>query len=380
MPAAVVTLFLCGDVMVGRGVDQVLPHPGDPALREGYMRDASGYVELAERVNGPIPRPVDVTWPWGEALQVLDDADPEVRIINLETAITRSDAFAVGKAVHYRMSPSNLGCVEVARPDVCVLANNHVLDFGVLGLMETLDELSAGGLTFAGAGGDLEEARRPAEVAMADGGRVLVLALAMASSGVPAGWAAAAGRPGVAFLDGPSPASAEEVVGRVRQHRRPGDLVVVSVHWGSNWGDAIPREQIRFAHALIDGDVDVVHGHSSHHPRPLEVYRDRLILYGCGDLINDYEGISGHERYRGDLRLLYLATLARDTGELIGLRMVPMQARRLRLEHASLADTDGLTRRMDRISRPFGVSIRRGPDGTLDLPHRSGPGFDDRGP
>jgi poly-gamma-glutamate capsule biosynthesis protein CapA/YwtB (metallophosphatase superfamily) len=378
MAAAVVTLFLCGDVMLGRGVDQVLPDPGDPVLREGYMRDAGGYVELAERVNGPMPRPVDVTWPWGEALQVLDDADPEVRIINLETAITRSDAFAAGQVVHYRMSPANLGCLAVARPDVCVLANNHVLDFGVPGLVETLDELSAGGLTFAGAGRDLDEARRPAEVTLADGGRVLVLGSAMASSGVPAGWAAADGRPGVAFLDGPSPASAEEVVGRVRQHRRPGDLVVVSVHWGSNWGDAIPREQIRFAHALIDGGVDLVHGHSSHHPRPLEVYRDRLILYGCGDLINDYEGISGHERYRGDLRLLYLATLARHTGELIGLRMVPMQARRLRLEHASFADTDGLTRRMDRISRPFGVGIGRGPDGMLELRHRSGPESDDR--
>jgi poly-gamma-glutamate capsule biosynthesis protein CapA/YwtB (metallophosphatase superfamily) len=380
VPAAVVTLFLCGDVMLGRGVDQILPHPGDPALREGYMRDAGGYIELAERVNGPIPRPVDVTWPWGEALQVLDDADPELRIINLETAITRSDAFAVGKAVHYRMSPANLGCLAVARPDVCVLANNHVLDFGVPGLLETLDELSAGGLTFAGAGGDLGEARRPAEAAMAGGGRVLVLAVAMASSGVPAGWAAAGGRPGVAFFDGPSPAAADEVVGRVRRHRRPGDLVVVSVHWGSNWGDEIPREQIRFAHTLIDGGVDLVHGHSSHHPRPLEVYRDRLILYGCGDLINDYEGISGHERYRGDLRLLYLATLARHTGALIGLRMVPLQARRLRLEHVSFADADGLARRMDRISRPFGVGIGRGPDGTLELRHRPGPGFDDGGP
>ena len=49
--------------------------------------------------------------------------------------------------------------------------------------------------------------------------------------------------------------------------------------------------QIRFAHRLIDAGVDVVHGHSSHHPRPIEVYRGKLILYGCGDTIDDYEGI-----------------------------------------------------------------------------------------
>jgi poly-gamma-glutamate capsule biosynthesis protein CapA/YwtB (metallophosphatase superfamily) len=112
----------------------------------------------------------------------------------------------------------------------------------------------------------------------------------------------------------------------------------------------------------------------------MEVYRDRLILYGCGDLINDYEGISGHERYRSDLRLLYLATVARHTGELVALRMFPMRARRLRLEQASLADTDWLTRRMDRISGPFGVGIVPGPDGALHLRRRSRTGFDEYGP
>lgn len=56
MPAEVVTLFLCGDVLLGRGVDQILPHPGDPELRERYMTDARAYVELAERVNGPHQR------------------------------------------------------------------------------------------------------------------------------------------------------------------------------------------------------------------------------------------------------------------------------------------------------------------------------------
>ncbi len=65
MRDGLVTLFLCGDVMLGRGVDQVLPHPGDPTLREGYVHDARTYVELAEAVNGPIPRPVDFRWPWG---------------------------------------------------------------------------------------------------------------------------------------------------------------------------------------------------------------------------------------------------------------------------------------------------------------------------
>src|SRR3954468_11062187 len=152
------TLFLCGDVMLGRGVDQILPHPGDPGLREGYFRDARTYVELAEAAHGPIAQPVDFSWPWGEALQTLDHIQPEVRVINLETAVTRSDEFAPGKAVHYRMHPGNLPCLTVARPDACALANNHVLDFGHRGLEETLDALSGAGLRPVGAGHDVYQA------------------------------------------------------------------------------------------------------------------------------------------------------------------------------------------------------------------------------
>jgi poly-gamma-glutamate capsule biosynthesis protein CapA/YwtB (metallophosphatase superfamily) len=362
-----VTLFLCGDVMLGRGVDQILPHRGDPALREAYIRDARTYVELAEAANGPIPRPVDFSWPWGDALRALDEAACDVRVVNLETSITRSDQFAPGKAVHYRMHPANLPCLAAARPDVCVLANNHVLDFGERGLAETLDTLSGAGLRAAGAGRDLTEARRPAAVAVEGGGRVLVCSLGMASSGIPAAWAATDDGVGVDFVGEPSDATAAEVAERVRQGKRAGDVVVVSIHWGSNWGYDVSEAQIRFAHRLIDGGVDVVHGHSSHHPRPVEVYRDKLVLYGCGDFIDDYEGITGYEAYRDDLRLLYLVSLDAATGKLVGLRMVAMQARRLRLRHASSKDSAWLCSVLDRVSRGFGCRVSLEPDGVLAL-------------
>lgn len=349
------TLFLCGDVMLGRGVDQVLPYPGEPTLRESYVRDARDYVRLAESVNGPVPQPVGFAWPWGDALEVLDHAAPDVRIVNLETSVTRSDEFAPGKAVHYRMNPANLPALSVARPDVCVLANNHVLDFGRSGLAETLDTLAGAGLATAGAGSDLDQAREPASVPLRAGGRVLVFGLGMPSSGIPPDWAATPDRSGVDVVASPSDAEAAALVERVRRSRRPGDVVVVSVHWGSNWGYQVAAEHVDLAHALIDGGVDVVHGHSSHHPRPVEVYRDRLILYGCGDLVDDYEGISGYEEFRDDLRLLYLVRVVVRTGILDQVRMVPMQARRLRLERASAEDAHWLCAVLDRISRPFGI-------------------------
>jgi poly-gamma-glutamate synthesis protein (capsule biosynthesis protein) len=361
----IVTLFLCGDVMLGRGVDQILAHRGDPALREAYVEDARSYVRLAESVHGPVPAPVPPSWPWGEALRVLDEAAPDARIVNLETSVTCGGTFAPDKEIHYRMHPANLPALAVARPDVTVLANNHVLDFGRTGLLETLDALARAGLRRAGAGRAADGAYAPATVPLPDGHRLLVFALGARSSGIPSGWAATAELPGVAYVPELSPAAADAVVRHIRRAGRAGDLTVVSVHWGSNWGFRVPREQVRFAHALVDGGADVVHGHSSHHPRPLEVYRDRLILYGCGDFVDDYEGISGYEEYRDDLRLAFLVSVEADGGRLAGLRMVPLRARRMRLEPASGADRAWLRTTLDRISGGVGVRLER--DGSLVL-------------
>jgi poly-gamma-glutamate capsule biosynthesis protein CapA/YwtB (metallophosphatase superfamily) len=363
-----VTLFLCGNVMLGRGVDQILPHPGDPELRERAVRDARIYVDLAVDVNGSFPRPVDWSSPWGDALELLADAGCDSRIINLETSITTSSEFARGKAVHYRMHPANVRAVGVVQPDVCVLANNHVLDFGRPGLLETLDTLAAAGLPAAGAGRSLREAESPATVPTpSSGGRVVIFAFGTPSSGIPTDWAATEDRPGVHLITTLTDAAADQLCRRAADVRQPGDLVVVSAHWGSNWGYEVEADQVRFAHRLVAGGVDVVHGHSSHHPRPIEVYHGKLILYGCGDLINDYEGISGHERYRDDLRLLYLPRLDPSSGRLLQLEMAPLQARQLRLNRASEGDAEWLRTTLDKVSRRFGSRVDRTADGMLTL-------------
>ncbi len=268
------TVFLCGDVMTGRGVDQILPRPGDPRLWETDVHDARDYVELAEAANGPIPRPVDFAWPWGDALDVLTELAPDVRVVNLETSVTRSDDVAEGKAVNYRMSPENLPCLTVARPDACALANNHVLDFGYGGLADTREALTAARIPAVGAGRDGDEARRPVIVPTQGGGRVIIFSFGARSSGIPETWAAIADRPGVDLIPNMSGATASNVAARMRAGKRLGDVVVASVHWGSNWGYWMPVDHIEFAHRLIDDGVDIVHGHSSHHVRPIEVYRE----------------------------------------------------------------------------------------------------------
>jgi poly-gamma-glutamate capsule biosynthesis protein CapA/YwtB (metallophosphatase superfamily) len=134
----------------------------------------------------------------------------------------------------------------------------------------------------------------------------------------------------------------------------------------------VAGDQVRFARRLIDSGADLIHGHSSHHPRPVE-YRGRLILYGCGDAINDYEGIGGNQKYRCDLRLLYFASVIADTGTLEALHMVPVQARNMRLRHASTVDSQWMAAVLGQISHRFGSPISHQPDGTLLLRPRADP-------
>src|SRR2546428_1589214 len=159
-PAEPIRMFLCGDVMTGRGIDQVLPHPGDPALYESYIRDAREYVQLAEIAHGPIPRPVDFAYIWGDALEEMAPPRTDARIINLETAVTESEDYCPDKPVLYRMRPRNIGCLTAAHISCCALANNHMLDWENEGLQETLRTLDAAGIAHAGAGRDAPEAAR----------------------------------------------------------------------------------------------------------------------------------------------------------------------------------------------------------------------------
>jgi poly-gamma-glutamate synthesis protein (capsule biosynthesis protein) len=277
-----VTLFLCGDVMTGRGLDQILPHPSAPHLFEPHVRSAQGYVELAEAATGPIARPVDFTYVWGDTLSELERLRPEARIINLETAITTSEDAWPDKGIHYRMHPENVGCLTAAGIDCSVVANNHVLDWGDAGLLETLDTLHGAGIHTAGAGRDDAEAAAPAAIDLPGGGRVLVFAFGCESSGVPVEWEAGKARAGVNFLSDLSDRAAERVAVQVSALKRAFDIVVVSIHWGGNWGYRIPARHRAFAHALIDtAGVDIVHGHSSHHPMGFEVYRDSSSSMGA---------------------------------------------------------------------------------------------------
>ncbi len=357
--AEAITLFLCGDVMTGRGIDQVMPHPVDPVIHEDYMRSASGYVHLAEEVNGPIPKPVGYSYIWGDALAVLGSIKPDLRLINLETSITTSPDFWPDKGINYRMHPANIPCLAAARIDCCVLANNHVLDWGIAGFTETMAVLSKAGLKGVGGGHNLKEAEAPAIFEIPGKGRLLVYAGCFGSSGVPDDWAATRERPGLNLLPDLSESTVARIKEKVANSKKSGDVVIFSLHWGGNWGYAIPAAQRRFAHRLIDeAEVDAVYGHSSHHVKGIEVYRGKLILYGCGDFLNDYEGITGHEEFRGDLSLMYFPSFDPLSGRLVQLRMMPMQLKRFQTIHATREDSRWLMQVLNREGQELSTRVR----------------------
>lgn len=362
------TLFLSGDVMTGRGIDQILAHPSDPILHEPHIRDARQYVELAERLHGHIPRRCGPEYPWGEALPILAAVKPDARIVNLETSITTRNDWCRDKEIHYRMSPANTDCLLAAGIDIAVLANNHTLDWGPDGLLQTIGCLERVGIRTTGAGPDIAATRSPAVIQGRHGGRVIVRGVGSPTSGIPDDWEVGDERPGLDLVRILAMAAADRLGERLAAVSRPGDIRVLSIHWGTNWGHEIREEFRSFAHRLIDsGSVDVVHGHSSHHVRSLEVYQDKLILYGCGDFVNDYEGIGGHERYRGDLACMFFPTIAPGTGKLLRLHIVPLQSRRFRLERVGTEDLRWLADSLTKTSGRWGSSFEVDPDGSVSL-------------
>jgi len=352
-----VTLFMGGDLMTGRGVDQIFARSCPPRLYEPVVRSALEYVKLAERASGPIPRPVDHAYVWADALDVFARVQPDVKIVNLETSVTTSDD-AEAKGINYRMHPANIPVLTAGGIDCCVLANNHVLDWGEAGLLETLDVVKQAGVVVAGAGRDLAEARAPATIDLEIGGRVLVFSFGAFDSGIAARWGATPSRAGVQLLADCEDATADDISDFIVQEKRAGDVAVVSIHWGPNWGYEISTDHRRFAHRLIDGGaVDVIYGHSSHHPKAIEIYRDRLILYGCGDLLDDYEGITGQDAFRDDLVLTYFPIIDSATGRLIRLSMTPLQIHRFQLRHAAPEDRVWLRHVLDRECQRFGHRV-----------------------
>jgi poly-gamma-glutamate synthesis protein (capsule biosynthesis protein) len=366
--------------MTGRGIDQILPYPSNPELKEPFVKDARDYIIFAEEVNGKINYPVSFDYIWGDALKELEKEKVDLRIINLETTITTSNNF-LPKGINYRMNPKNIDVLKVFKVDVACLANNHILDFGEEGLLEAIETLKKNGILTVGAGKNIEEASKPAVIKIdpfpkvrveSEKVRVIIFNYADVSSGVPIWWKAEKNKAGVnlttdkrrfeyglTFPQINTDYNTDEngLYPRSSALYPRSSVVIFSIHWGPNWGYEISEEERNFAHRLIDeANIDIVFGHSSHHFKGIETYKGKLIIYGAGDFINDYEGIGGYEEFRGDLVLGYVVEI--ENLKINKLILLPFRIKKFRLNYCTDEEIDWIFNVLKRESKIYGRMIK----------------------
>lgn len=355
-----IKIFLGGDVMTGRGIDQILIHPAEPQIYESYIQDARDYVLLAERINGKIPRFKRGDYLWSDALKELNRRQPDVSLVNLETSVTRDGSPCINKGIQYRMHPENIDAVTAAGINACSLANNHILDLGISGFHETLETLNKQSIAHAGAGHNIHQAQEPA-ILFIPGmpGRVLIFSMGTSSSGIPKDWGASATQSGVWLLNDLGTETLKQVKKTIESYRQPEDFCIISIHWGENWVEQIPLQHQAFAHNLIDSTgVNLIHGHSSHHPIGIELYKDTPIFYGCGDLINDYEGITSHKEFNSNLCLMYFLEFDTAILKLQQLELIPLERKKFKLNYANDKDCQWLLKALQKQSAPFDTHFK----------------------
>lgn len=302
-------LLLVGDCMLGRLVNDVLE-------------------------NAP------PEYPWGNTLQVLHNAD--WRLCNLECVISDRGTpwSAYPKAFHFRSDAKNIAVLEAARMNAVSLANNHVLDYGYDALIEMLGILDQAGIVHSGAGLNYGEASRLATSEVS--GRKLGL---LAFTDNEPDWEASEAQPGIFYVPTDlNDSRAMKLLEIIRESREVVDLLIMSAHWGSNWGYHPPHEHLSFAHALIEAGADIIFGHSSHVFRGIEFYKGKPILYGAGDFVDDY-AIDDIER--NDQSFIYVMEMAGRIPR--GVRLYPTLIRGC---HASLAQgvhALGITEKMKEL-------------------------------
>lgn len=309
-----VTLALAGDTMLGRGVAERLA--ADP-----------GHVLLADDVRAAA-------------------AAADLFVLNLECCVSdRGEPVdQPGKPFFFRAPPVAAERLAELGVACATLANNHALDFGPDALLDTVAHLRAAGVAAVGAGPDDAAAR--ATVTLRAGGRRIRV---VAASDHPPGFAAAPGRPGIAFAD----LRHDGVPAWLRGVCMPGDdadLVIVAPHWGPNMRGEPVAHVRRAAAALEAAGATLVAGHSAHVPQGAS----GRTLFDLGDFVDDY---ARDRRLRNDLGLLWLVTL--DAAGPLHVEAVP-----LRLEYAfTRRADDGETAKLLALLRErcaaVGSSVRR---------------------
>jgi len=306
-----------------------------------------GDTMLGRLVNDAL-KDLTPAYPWGDTLPLFHNAD--WRMCNLECAISdRGEPWTdTRKVFHFRTDTQNVEVLNKARIDCVSLGNNHALDYGYTALSDTLCVLEQNNIESIGAGENGAEASEMAVMTIGD----TTIGVLGFTDNMPE-WEAGEQKAGVNYL----PLALEDprmeaFLGQVEVKAKQVDLLVVSAHWGGNWGYEAPGNHQAVAHALIDRGADIIHGHSAHIVRGVEVYKNRLILYSTGDFIDDY---AVDPRQRNDRSFIFEVSAGAEGVE--GLRMHPTVVRRFQAQRARGADMKAVVETMTRLCEALGTIV-----------------------
>jgi poly-gamma-glutamate capsule biosynthesis protein CapA/YwtB (metallophosphatase superfamily) len=275
-----------------------------------------------------------------DVVQAAHEAD--LFLLNLECCISERGRHCpvAGKPFFFRAPPRATELLVHLGVRCVTLANNHALDFGEEALLDTFGHLRAADIAWAGAGPSLESARA-AVVLEVGNERVGVVAL----SDHPKDFAAAPGRPGIAWADlrVGVPGWAQAAVDDLDV-----DVVIASPHWGPNMNDRPLRYVRQAAAALRSAGATLVAGHSAHVVQGVE----GQVLYDLGDFLDDYRT---DPRLRNDLGLVFLVEL--EHGQPRRLEAVPLKLEYCFTRLASGDDAAWVKRRFRELCAELGTEV-----------------------
>ncbi|MCB1488994.1 MAG: CapA family protein [Bauldia sp.] len=323
----------------------------DRVVRLGFAGD----LLLGRKVSAAVVKGQPPTEMWGDLRPRMLATDAV--IANLETPITTHTVkWDKWKAFYFRSDPMIVESLKAGNIQCLSLANNHMVDHGSQGLLDTLRHLDAAGIARAGAGANLDEAMEPTLFQAAQ----MTIGFISITNTVRA-FRATADRPGTNFWKiSTDQATVDRLAGQVSGLRSAGaDLVVLSIHWGPNYRWWPPRHYQAFARKAVDLGVDIVHGHSAHMLQAVEFRGRGLILYDTGDFVEDMIVAPG---FRSDHSCLFLVEAG--PGIVPRLRMVPARLTLAKVNKAKGRDADTIRQYMIRRCRNFAVDLRE-EDGEL---------------
>ncbi|KKS14890.1 MAG: Poly-gamma-glutamate biosynthesis protein [Candidatus Daviesbacteria bacterium GW2011_GWA1_41_61] len=282
-------ILLVGDVMLGRLVNEVLKH------------EPPGY-------------------PWGDTSAIFKKAD--LRICNLECVI------------------SDKGQPWTITPKIS-LANNHVLDYEEEALLDMLETLDRNNIEYAGAGISFVEA---SSVAVSD--KIGMIAFTDNEPEWEIG-----DQPGVFYV----PIDLEDkrakvLIHQIKEAKKDVDFLIVSAHWGPNWGYRPQPGHLPFAKALIDAGGDLIFGHSCHVFQGIEIYNSKPILYSTGNFIDDY---AVDEVERNDQSFIFLVET--EGRKIVRLKLYPTVIRNMQACLAKEPELKEIVFKMIELCDEFGT-------------------------